>query len=564
MKELFRRLMLQPWLAAEIGFASLFANVLALASPLFVIQVLNRYVAHGVDATLATLASGTLLAIFLELLFRQIRSRLASDISAQADFEVATGGFGLLIKARAGSLERIPPGQRRQLVGAASAVEGAYGSANIAAIYDVPFALLFLGVLFLLSPLLSGIVAAFLVIVFFIGTFGAMSIQGPTRQMIQSGGHTNTLITTAAEHIDTVRAFNAGETLHQGWRQQTAATQKLRRWVEARQSLIQTLIQTAMALMSVVVVATGARLIVNGEIDVGIMIGANILAARALMPMSRFSQLGGVFARAAQSLALIRDFARVPLEPDSGSSKEKFSGAVEFKDISFSYPGASTPLFESLSLRIDPGNVVVITGGNGAGKTSLARLLAGLIEPVRGHVLADGLDLRQVAPEWWRSQIVYLPQEPALLDASIGDNLKTANPSITDAALSRIITAAGLNRYIDESPGGLDTPITNNGRNLSLGIRRRMALARALGTDGRLAILDEPTEGLDKEGIACVYAAMKDMAARGRTIIAISHDPKLIKGAHLVIDLDRKPVPRIIERPQAVAETVDATGGDGQ
>jgi len=547
--------MLHPWLASEIAIASVFANLLALASPLFVIQVLNRYIAHGVDATLATLASGTLIAIFLELLFRQIRTRLARDISAQADYEVSTGGFGLLIKARAGSLERVPAGQRRQLIGAAGAVENAYSASNIATVYDVPFALLFLGVLFLLSPALSGIVAVFLVVVFMIGAIGALSVQGPTRRLIQSGTNANTLITTAAEQMDTVRVFNAGELLHQGWRQQTTATQTLRAWVEARQSLIQTLTQTAIALMGVLVVATGAKLVVTGNIDVGIMIGANILAARALMPMTRFSQLGAVFAKAAQSLELIREFTRLPLEPDSGSRKDIYSGAIELKDLSFSFPGANTPLFESLSLNIDSGGIVVITGGNGTGKTTLARLLAGVIEPVRGHVFADGLDLRQVAPDWWRRQIVYLPQEPALLDASIGDNLKITNPEMSDEALFKIVTAAGLNRHIDQSPGGLDTLVTDNGRNMSLGIRRRMALARALGTDGKLAILDEPTEGMDNEGIACVYAAMKEMAARGRTIIAISHDPKLIKGAHQVIDLDRKPVPQITERPQAAGKT---------
>ena len=559
MKELFRRLMLHPWLASEIAVASLFANVLALASPLFVIQVLNRYVAHGVDATLVTLASGTLLAILLELLFRQIRSRLARDISAEENFEISSGGFGLLIKARAGHLARVPPGQRRQLLGATNAVEGAYGAGNIATVYDVPFAFLFLGVLFLLSPVLSGIVALFLFIVFGIGAIGALSVQGPTRQLVQAGGASNTQIDTAADQIDTVRAFNAGERLHQDWRQQTTLTQQLRSWIEARQSLVQTLTQTAMALMGVFVVATGARLVVTGDIDVGIMIGANILAARALMPVSRFSQLGGIFARATQSLTLIGEFAKLPLEADGGTRKDQYSGSIEFKDVSFIYPGASTPLFESLSIQIDPGSIIVITGSNGAGKTTLARLLSGIIEPTRGHILADGLDLRQISPGWWRQQIVYLPQEPALLNISIGDNLKITNPQMTDEQLTQTIAAAGLSGYVDESPGGLGTPISDNGRNLSLGIRRRMALARALATDGKLAILDEPTEGLDAEGVACVYAAMKDMAARGRTLIVISHDPKLVKGAQLVIDLDRKPVPRVIERPQAI----EAAGGDG-
>ncbi|HER25815.1 MAG TPA: ATP-binding cassette domain-containing protein, partial [Rhodospirillales bacterium] len=387
MRELFRRLMLHPWLALEIAVASMFASLLALASPLFVIQVLNRYIAHGVDGTLVTLASGTVLAIVLELLFRQIRGRLARDISTDANYEVSTGGFGLLIKARAGSLEQVPPGQRRQLVGAAGAIESAYGPGNIAAVYDVPFALLFIAVLYLLNGVLSGIVAVFLVVVFVIGSIGAMSIRSLTGRLIQVGGSGNAMITTAADQIDTVRAFNGGEILHGNWQHHTITTQRLRSQIERRQGLVQTLTQTAIALMGVTVVATGARLVVGGEINVGVMIGANILAARALMPVSRFSQLGAIFAKAAQSLSLIREFTKLPLEPDSGSSKKNYSGAVEFKDVSFSYPGSNTPLFESLSLRIEPGNVVVITGGNGAGKTALARLLVGLIEPVRGHVL---------------------------------------------------------------------------------------------------------------------------------------------------------------------------------
>jgi ATP-binding cassette subfamily C protein LapB len=131
----------------------------------------------------------------------------------------------------------------------------------------------------------------------------------------------------------------------------------------------------------------------------------------------------------------------------------------------------------------------------------------------------------------------------------------TVNPEASAEHLVKAITAAGLVNYLDESPKGLETEITDNGRNLSLGIRRRLALARALLTDGMLVIFDEPTEGLDTEGVSCVYAAMKDLAKRGRTIIVVSHDPKIVKGAQVAIDLNVKPVPRVTERPRPV-ETV--------
>ena len=140
MNEFFRRLKLTPRLALEIGLASLFANILALAAPLFVIQVLNRYVAHGVDATLATLTTGVLLAISLEYAFRKIRMRLGRAVSAGPDTNIANAGFNVLLKVKASALERIPQGQRQQIISATSSIEKAYGSGNIGAVFDVPFA----------------------------------------------------------------------------------------------------------------------------------------------------------------------------------------------------------------------------------------------------------------------------------------------------------------------------------------------------------------------------------------------------------------------------------------
>ncbi len=559
MNELFRRLKLKPGLSLEIGFASLFANILALATSLFVIQVLNRYVAQGIDGTLVTLTSGVLLAIVLEYAFRRVRMRLARAISAGPDQNIANAGFNVLLKARAGALERIAQGQRQQIVSATASIEKAFGAGNIGAVYDVPFALLFIGVLFLISPVLSGIVCFFTVAIFILGTLSASRLQKDTRGLLQASGGSNALIRSATGEIDTVRTFNAASFLGNLWQQQLQKAQGLRRAMETRQGGTQIIVQSATALMSVLVVAIGATMVVSGDLDVGAMIGANILGARALAPISRFAQLGATFAEASESLGILREFAKLPLEPESGSFKTKYLGGLEFKDVAFVFPGGTSPLFESLSLNIKPGTILVISGSNGSGKTTLSRLLTGVIEPVRGQILADGLDLRQASPEWWRRQIVYLPQEPTLLNTTIRENLMTVSPDIDAERLGKAITAAGLVNYLDESPKGMETQITDNGRNLSLGIRRRIALARALITDGMLVIFDEPTEGLDGEGVACVYAAMKDLAQRGRTIIVVSHDPKIVKGAQVAIDLNIKPVPRVTERPRPV-ETASKKG----
>ena len=563
MKQLLKRVYARPGIAIELGIASLFANLLALASPLFIIQVLNRYVAYGVDATLATLTAGVLIAIAFEFGFRQIRLRLACGLSMTADEKLAVGMFGVLTGAKAGALDRVAPEMRRQIVTGGAAVENAYNAANIATVLDVPFALLFVLALFLLNPVLAGIAVFVLVAVCVAGMLSRMAISRPTDELVQVSGAGGTLINTAVRETDTVRAFNGANLLSRAWHAQALKAQSLRRRVVARQALLQSVAQSATALMSVCLIAVGAILVIKGRFDVGAMIGANILAARALQPVIRFTQLGEAFAKAGQALKLSAELARLPLEITTGSSLAEFSGRVTFKDVGFSYPGSPAPVFESLDIDLAPGTTLVVTGKNGAGKSTLCRLLMGLVDPQRGHILVDGVDLRQVVPEWWRRQVQFLPQEPAFFATTVRENLRVAMPELDEEGLDGIVTAAGLRQFIDQSVHGLETPVTEGGRNLSLGIRRRLALARALATGGKLVVFDEPTEGLDAEGCMAVYGLMNELSRSGRTIIACSSDGNIVKAANYVLDLNAKPVPRLMQNPARGANPQPADG-DGE
>lgn len=552
MKELLARLLARPGVAIELGLASLFVNLLALASPLFVIQVLNRYVNQGVDATLATLMSGVLLAVGLEFGFRQIRMRLADGISAGPDAKAAANGFAILTQAKTSAIEQIPAEIRGEMVNGAASLEAAYNANNITAVLDVPFALLFVFVLYLLSPTIAGVVCLFLIFVFISGTVGAASVRKKTKNLMEAGAHGNAVLGTALKEIDTVRVFNAGGYLRKEMAEKNKTIQTVRQKIASGMGLNQTMTHTAASLLSVVVISVGALLVVKGLMDVGVMIGANILAARALQPISKFSSLGATFAKARQALELYKQFSMVPMEAQTGTAKANFKGRFSFLDVAFAHQGSSTPLFESLNLEVEPGQIIVVVGSNSTGKTTLARVAVGLLEPTRGQILADGLDLRQVAPEWWRKQIIYMPQEPTFLNATIEENLKIVNPDIDMAGLNKVIDAVGLREFLDESTRGFETPIIDNGRRLSVGIRRRLAFARALTTNGKLIIVDEPTEGLDTNGCQAVYRLLNELSKAGRTIIAVSHDQNILKAAHTVIDLNFKPTPKVTTLPRAV------------
>ncbi|MEQ8229391.1 MAG: ATP-binding cassette domain-containing protein [Rhodospirillales bacterium] len=549
MKELMKRVFANPAIATELLVATLFINILAMASPLFVMQVLNRYVSQGVDATLITLTTGVLLAIVLEFLFRQARSALARGVNVAPDEKLAIAGYAILTKAKAGDLEQIPPETRREMVNGMASVEQAYSSSNIATILDVPFSLIFVFVLYLLHPILAIVVGGFLIGVFVLGVYGSMSMQEKTAELQNATGVGSALLGTATREQDLVRAFNAGGFLRRAWDKHVHSSQHLRRDVGSRQGLIQTITQSANGLMSVAVITTGALLVVGGNMDVGAMIGANILSARALQPVTKLSQLGSAFAKARQALTMFAELTKVPLEPDKGSAVSKYTGTIELRDLAFSFEGAPMPIFESLSLKLQPGDVLLVIGDNGSGKTTLARLMLGLLEADRGQILVDGLDLHQVSLEWWRKQVIYMPQEPALLNATIEENLKVNAPDIDTGDMNRIIDAVGLRRFLDESPQSFETPVVDNGWRLSEGTRRRLGLARALATNGALAVIDEPTESLDADGCAAVHNIMGSLVKQGRTIIIMSHDKNIVRGAHYLLDLNQKPVPTVRHVP---------------
>ncbi len=548
MKELFTRLAARPGLTAEMMAASLIANLLALASPIFVMQVLNRYVAHGVQSTLVTLCAGVAIAIVLELAFRQIRMRLAASVNAASDRAISNAAFATLTNTKAAYIENLPLGLRQEMMTGAEKLQAAYNANNMSSIMDVPFALLFIGVLYMLNPTIALVVACFVIGSFLISVLTLTSLRKPTRMMQAESGQRSSLIGAAIQAGDTVRAFNGASLIRQQWQKRSTAFNLLGRIVMLRQGFVQSLGMSLQAIMGAVVIGLGAFQVVAGTMDVGIMIGANILAARALGPIIKFAMMSEQFAKARQAIVMFNEFSRLPNERTDGTALSNYSGTIEFDDMAFSYPGAKTPLLESLNLKLEPSSVLVISGANATGKTSLARMMVGLLEPTRGRILIDGVDLTQVAPEWWRKQVMYLPQEPKFLNGTLAENITVSNQDIEATRLQEIIELSGLRTFVDQSADGIETPIIGGGKNLSLGIRRRIALARALANDGKVMVIDEPTEGLDADGAQAVLTAINEASRKGRTVMVFTHDHQIIQSVPHYLDLNAKPVPKLVRK----------------
>ena len=539
----------------QFAVVSALANLLGLATSVYVIHVLNRYVAYGVSATLLTLTAGVGVALGLEYAFRRLRLRQAACLAAGRETAGAGRAFSLLTGVPLQQLRALPPGRRNGLVTDAERAAAGTGVPAVTALADLPFSLMFVAAVALLSPALGAVALAGLILLLAQGAVTEWFRRRAAAALSAAGRTRAALVGACVTADETVRAFNAAGHLVGLWQGTSRETTVWRGRLELLAGRQETFARLAIAAATVALYAIGAQQVVAGTLTVGALIGASILVARALAPAARLPALVGAFDDSRRAARQLRELAASP--PPAGRARPaSFAGWLSLTDVAFAWPGSRTPLFEHLTLEFGPGEVLVAAGGNGAGKSTLAKLIVGLVEPVRGQVLADGIDRRQLAPEWWRAQIAYLPQEPMLLPGTLRDNLLLASPRLDDAALRRIVEAAGLGAFIDGLADGLDAAVSDCGRDLPVGIRRRFGLARALAGGGRLVVFDEPTEGLDADGCRAVYGALDALRAGGRTIVVCSHVPAVYTGPHRLLDLSAKPV--------AVLRPVDVAGRTGR
>ena len=524
----------------DVIYASLFINILALALPIFTMNVYDRVVPNAAFETLWVLAAGVLLAVLADVGLRVMRGFFLDYSARRIDVDLSAA---ILEKTLGMRLEHKPisVGSYAASLRSFEFLRDIITSASLTGFIDIPFAFVFLLVVawispYLLIPIVVGIVSLLIV---------ALALRPRLEQLTEttyaaSAQRNATLIETLSG-LETLKAMGAESVMQRQWEEATRflASQNLRsknlqQWLSQISSALQRFVQ-------VLVIVFGVYLIAAGQLSMGGLIACMMISSRATAPFAKLGSLITQYQNARVAMQAMDSLFETPSEyrQEGGVlSRESFSGAYEFKNVSFKYPNTELQSLSAVSLKIKAGEHIAILGRVGSGKSTLSKLALGLFEATEGEIRVDGVDIRQLDPHEYRSSVGYVPQDVTLFSGTLRDNIALGRPSITDAQLIKSVERAGIADWVNRHPLGFDMPISERGDSVSGGQKKCIAVARALVTDPSILIMDEPTGGTDQTTERTIIENIESFM-QGRTLIVVTHRNSLLALVDRILVVDR-------------------------
>ena len=501
---------------------SLAINLLYLAGPLYMMQVYDRVISSSSEITLLMLTIALLLGYGALAGLDTVRARVLTRASVRLDHQMAPRVMTAVIDRNARGAST-----RSQLLRDFDTFRQFITGAGVHAIFDLPWAPIYILVIFALHPLLGAFALACCVILILLAFLNELAVKSPLSEANEAASRNYVFTEMSLRNTEVVRAMGMTPGLLRRWSRDRIRMIERQVTASDRASTMQSLIRFSRLSMQSLILGVGAYLVIERLTTAGAMFAASILLGRTLQPIEQIvgSWRGLVSARGA--FVRLRELLTAHPPRESGLTLPRPDGQLSVEGLSFAAPGTSKAILRGVAFRIEPGEVLGIIGPSGAGKSTLARHLVGVQTPSAGAARLDGAEIST----WIRSSLGqhlgYLPQDVELFADSIAANICRFDDG-DDKAVIAAAKLAGVHEMIVRLPEGYDTQVGEGGAILSGGYRQRIGLARAVYGDTSLVVLDEPSSNLDSDGDAALAHCILQLKQRGTTVVLISHRPATI------------------------------------
>ncbi|HKW53234.1 MAG TPA: type I secretion system permease/ATPase [Stellaceae bacterium] len=528
---------------------SLAINLLTLATPLYMMQVFDRVLSSRSGDTLVMLTLITVLAIGVLALLEAIRAQMLVRVGNWLDDRLGPTVFSGALRAAL----RSDPARAAQGLRDLSTMRGFVAGPTVTPLLDAPWAPIFIVALFALHPMLGLVGLGGGIVLFGLGFMNEIVTKQPLRRANLAASKTHQRAEAALRNAEVIRAMGMGEGVLRLWRRDSAGAHEAQRAAGTRGGVILAFSKFFRLLVQTVILGVGAWLVIHQEASPGAMFAASFLLGRALAPVE--NAIGTWKSLVAARLAHRRLDELVAALPDEGKGMElpRPVGELAVERLVFVPPGGEEPTLRGVGFELAPGEALGVIGPSAAGKSTLARLIAGTWAPTAGKVRLDGADIAVWHESGGSQHIGYLPQDIELFAGTVRDNIAR----LGDANPTAVIEAAklvGLHELIMRLPRGYNSEIGEAGLRLSGGQRQRIGLARAVFGKPRLVVLDEPNASLDHEGEEALHHAIARLKEMGTTVVMIAHRPSVLGLADKLLVLRNGSVDAYGSRAEVIAK----------
>jgi len=515
-----------------VGIFSCVYNLLMITPTLYMLQVFDRVMLSKSEVTLIVLTLLMLGGLMLSSFADWIRTRVLVRTTLRFDQKLNSR----ILMACFDSRRKGTEDKAQSVFNDLTSMRQLISSQSFFTVFDIPWTPVYLGVLFLMHPVLGWTGLVFMALFAMLAYFSNQWTEKPLEDAMEAHQLVNAYVGAKLKNSEIVESLGMLGNLRMRWLHLYMKHLKIHNHSQDNLHKVQMLSKLVRQSQQSIVLSVGAYLVIQGELSSGAMVASNMMMSNALRPIDMLVSSWRMFVQAKTSYLRVEKMLEENPAKQQSALPQSIKGAMQWQNLGATVPSKDEPILEGLNARFEPGQVVAIAGHSGAGKTTLLRCILGISQGILGHVKVNQQDVTHMQRDALGAMVGYLPQDIELMDGTIAENIARFG-EVNSEAVIEAAQKVGIHQMILRMPKGYDTSIGEAGGFLSGGQRQRLALARAIYGNPQLLVLDEPNANMDEQGTAALVTTLNLMKSAGALIFMVAHDRNLLATADRLVVL---------------------------